>query len=75
MNRVPAVVAVVLAGALHLVAAWFTAASGLLAPLWAVVVLGGLWLVATVVLVRTARRRPLGAPLVPVAYGLLWWAC
>lgn len=51
----------------------FTVASGLLAPLWAVVALYALWLVATTVLVHTARRRPLAAPLVPIGNALLLW--
>jgi hypothetical protein len=67
------VIAVVLAWALHLVVGWFTAASGLVAPLWAIVVLIGLWLAAVLLLVRTARRKPFMTPLVPITNGLLWW--
>lgn len=44
----------------------FTVASGLVAPLWAVVALFALWAAGLVVLVRTARRRPFAAPLVPL---------
>jgi hypothetical protein len=73
-GSVLSLVTVVLAVALQLVVLVpFTVASGLLAPLWAVVALHGLWLAAAFVLLRTARRRPLAAPLVPVANGLLLW--
>lgn len=51
----------------------FTVASGLMAPLWAIVVLSVLWLVEAIVLVGVARRRPLLAPLVPIAGYALWW--
>ena len=74
LHRVIPVAAVAVAGALQLVVGWFTAASGLLAPLWAIVVLGLIWAVAVVVLVRMARRRPIATPLVPVANAFLWWA-
>lgn len=72
--RVLSVLAVVVAAVQQLGVGWFTAASGLLAPLWAIVVLGLLWLAAAAMLVRVARRRPPVAPLVPLANGLLWWA-
>lgn len=74
LGRALPVLAVVLAGALQLVVGWFTLASGLLAPLWAIGLLAVAWLVAVAVLVRISRRRPLAAPLVPVANGLLLWA-
>jgi hypothetical protein len=51
----------------------FTVASGLVSPLWAIVALYALWLAAGVVLVRTARRRPFAAPLVPVINAALLW--
>jgi hypothetical protein len=51
----------------------FTIASGLLAPLWAVIALHLLWLTATVVLVRFARTRPFVTPAVPVANAALLW--
>lgn len=51
----------------------FTVASGLLAPLWAVVVFHVVWLAGVALLVRTARRRPLAAPAVPVGNALLLW--
>jgi hypothetical protein len=49
----------------------FTVASGLLAPLWAVIVLYLLWLVAAGTLWVVARHQPLAAPLVPLANGSL----
>lgn len=51
----------------------FTVASGLIAPLWAVVALHLLWCAGAVALVAVARRRALAAPLVPLANALLWW--
>ncbi len=73
-RRVLSILVVVLAWAMQLVVGWFTAASGLVAPLWAIVVLIGLWLAAVLVLIRIARRRPFTTPLVPLANGGLWWA-
>lgn len=68
------IAAIVLAVAGHVILLVpFTVASGLLAPLWAVIGFHALWLAAAVILVRTARRRPLACPLVPVAYGVLLW--
>jgi hypothetical protein len=52
----------------------FTVASGLLAPLWGVAFLYGLWLACAALLIFTARRQPLLAPFVPVANAVLWWA-
>jgi hypothetical protein len=49
----------------------FTVGSGLLAPLWAVVVLYLLWGASAVALWFTARRRPLAAPLVPLVNAAL----
>ncbi|HKJ54544.1 MAG TPA: hypothetical protein VJ978_01025 [Nitriliruptoraceae bacterium] len=55
------------------VAVPFTAGFGLLAPLWGVVAAWALWLVAVAGLVVAARRRPLLAPVVPLANaGLLF---
>jgi hypothetical protein len=66
--------AVVVAGLAQLVVLVpFTVASGLVAPLWAIVLLYGLWLAGAVLLVRLARRRPLVTPLVPVVNGALLW--
>jgi hypothetical protein len=51
----------------------FYAASGLVAPLWAVVLLGLWWLVLGVALIVLARRGSWWTPAVPVvAYGT-WW--
>ena len=51
----------------------FTVASGLLAPLWAVLLLYALWLVAALAFVRLARRRPLMTPVVPAVNAALLW--
>lgn len=73
-GRALGIAAVVVAAALQLVVLVpFTVSSGLVAPLWAVLVLYALWVAAVVVLVRVARRQPLAAPLVPLANGALWW--
>lgn len=67
-----AVVAIAALG--HLVVAVpFTAASGLVAPLWGIVLAWVLWGGGVIALVATARRRPLATPLVPLSNaGLLW---
>ena len=63
-----------LAAALQLVVLVpFTIASGLLAPLWAVLLLYGLWLVGALLLVRLARRRPFTTPVVPTVNAVLLW--
>lgn len=49
----------------------FTVASGLLAPLWAIALLYAVWVAAALALIPVARRRPLAAPLVPVANAVL----
>lgn len=67
------VAAVVLAGLAQLLLLPLTAASGLLAPLWAVGVLYVLWLAAAVAVGVLARRRPVATPLVPLANAALWW--
>ena len=74
LRRIADAVAVLLAVALQLLAGWITAASGLVAPGWALIVLAVVWVLAVVALVRVARTAPLAAPLVPVANGLVWWA-
>jgi hypothetical protein len=51
----------------------FTVASGLLAPLWAIVVLYAIWAGATAGLVLLARTRPFATLLVPIANMALWW--
>ncbi|MEX2533047.1 MAG: hypothetical protein WD360_03700 [Nitriliruptoraceae bacterium] len=51
----------------------FTVASGLLAPLWAVVVFYVLWIACATVAVRLAHRRPLATPLAPLVNAALLW--
>jgi hypothetical protein len=60
--------------AAHLVLAVFYAASGLVAPAWAVAGLLLLWLALLAVAVRLLRRRPALVPVVPLAAVLLWLA-
>ena len=68
------VAAVVVAAAAQIVVLVpFTLSSGLVAPLWAIVLLVALWLACTALLVAVARRRPLLAPLIPVGNFALWW--
>lgn len=57
-----------------LVALWLYSASGLLAPLWAVVLLLVVWLALAVLAVRVHRRRGAWSLLVPVAAVALWVA-
>lgn len=63
---------------LHLAVGVFPyAASGLVVPVWGVVVLYGCWLALAVVLVRLLRgpaRRPLLAPAIPVVAIAVWFA-
>jgi hypothetical protein len=64
-----------LAGVAHAVVGLvFYAASGLVAPLWAIVLLGIWWLVLAVALVRLARRGSWWTPAVPVIAFGSWWA-
>ena len=51
----------------------FTVASGLLAPLWAIVALYAIWAAAAAGLVLLARTRPFATPLVPIVNMALWW--
>lgn len=66
-------VLLVLAALLQLLTLWLVMVSGLVAPLWAIAVFGLLWIGSTVVLVRAARARHRWAPVVPVAFVLVWW--
>jgi len=60
--------------ALHLIVGVFPfSASGLLAPLWAVIVLGLVWLAGLVIAIRLVRSRPRLVPLVPLV-ALVFWA-
>ncbi|MGQ1838264.1 hypothetical protein ACT4S2_07370 [Kocuria turfanensis] len=68
------VLAVVVAAAAHLVAGYFYLASGLMAPLWAVVLLLVWWVVLTVVGVRLVQRRSYLVLLVPVVAVVTWFA-
>lgn len=70
----PVVVVAVAAIAQLVVLVPFTVASGLVAPLWAIVALYLLWAGAAYLFVRLARRRPLATPVVPAANALLLWA-
>jgi hypothetical protein len=60
--------------ALHLLAGWAYSVSGLVAPGWAVLSLGVVWLVLLAVLVRVWRRNPPLALLVPLLAAVLWFA-
>jgi hypothetical protein len=51
----------------------FTVASGLVAPLWAVVMLFAIWATAVAGLVLLARNRPFATLLVPITNMALWW--
>ncbi len=64
----------VLAVALHLAAGWLVSVSGLLAPLWAILVLAAGWLGACVLLARAVRGRRRWAPLVPLGVVAAWGA-
>jgi hypothetical protein len=71
------VIAAIAVGAiLQLVVAFFTnAAIGLISvPVWAIVLLVGAWVAATVLLVRTVRRVPLVALVIPAANAAFLWA-
>jgi hypothetical protein len=49
----------------------FTVASGLVAPAWAIALLALLCVLGAVTILRTARRRPLVTPLVPLVNAAL----
>jgi hypothetical protein len=61
---------------LQLIVGFFTnAAVGLISvPVWAIVLLVVAWVAATVLLVRTVRRLPLVALVIPAANAALLWA-
>ena len=67
------IVVAVLAGAAHLVVGYFYLVSGLVAPLYAVVLLLIWWGVQAWYLVRLARRGSWWTPLVPVVAAASWW--
>lgn len=58
----------------HVVVLPYYLASGLLAPLWAVIALVGVWVVLLGVAIRLWRVRPLLVPLVPLAAVAIWFA-
>jgi hypothetical protein len=57
----------------HLATLVFYAASGLLAPGWAVAVLLVVWLALLVVAIWLLRNRPVFVPLVPIGAWLIWF--
>lgn len=74
MSRLVDGALVVVGVLLHLVGAWFVLAAGLVAPPWAIVVLGVVWVGAWVPLVRGVRVRARWVPLVPIGFALFWFA-
>ncbi len=60
--------------ALQLVVGYFVLASGLVAPLWAVLMLVVVWVVASIVGWRIWRSHPAVAVAVPVVTALIWLA-
>lgn len=66
------VLAAVVAAVAHLVVGFYYLASGLMAPLWAVVLLFVVWALLAWVGVRLVRRRSCLVLLVPVAAALVW---
>lgn len=66
------IAAVAVAAILQLGVGFITLTSGLVAPLWAILVLAAVWVLAVTVLVRLARTRPLFTPLVPLGNAAVW---
>ena len=62
----------VLACLLHLAAGFFYISSGLIAPLWAVLVLIAIWLTLAVVLIRRRDTGP-RTLLIPVLAAAIWF--
>lgn len=58
----------------HVVLLPYYLASGLVAPLWAVIVLVAVWAALLVVAIRLWRTRPFLVPLVPVVAVAIWFA-
>ena len=71
-TRGPIVVAV-LAAVAHLAVGTFYAASGVLAPMYSIVVLWAWWLTLAWVLLTLARRGSWWTPAVPVVALATWW--
>ena len=63
-----------LSGAAHGAVGVLYLASGLVAPLWAIVLLLAWWVVLALVLVRLARRGSWWTPVVPVVALATWYA-
>ena len=61
-----------IAAALHLVAGFFYISSGLVAPLWGVLLLLVIWIALAIVLVRMRRDGPKTLA-VPVAAAAIWF--
>lgn len=58
----------------HAVVFFWYLASGLVAPLWAVIALLVVWAVLLVVAIRLLRTRPVLVLLVPVVAYIIWFA-
>lgn len=71
-NTWPVVVGVV-AGVAHLVPGFFILVSGLVAPAWAVLLMGLGWIALLVLLVRMVERRSWWTPVIPIATMALWY--
>jgi hypothetical protein len=69
-----AIVLGLVALALHLVVGYFVLASGLVAPLWAVLMLVLIWVIALILGWRIWRSHPAVAVAVPVVTALIWLA-
>ena len=59
--------------ALHLAVGSFVLPVGRIAPLWAAVGLGAVWVAVGVAIVRSADRRPLLTLLLPFLVAAAWW--
>ncbi|WP_448628035.1 hypothetical protein [Geodermatophilus sp. URMC 64] len=61
-------------GAAHGLVGVLYLASGLVAPLWAIVLLVACWVLLAVLLIRLARRGSWWTPVVPAAALATWYA-
>lgn len=73
-RRAAGLIALVAGGLMHLVVGVFVSSSGLVAPLWAVVLLVAVWAALAVLLWRWHRRRPLATLAIPFVAAAVWWA-
>jgi hypothetical protein len=73
-SRFPGYLAAGLAMAALAVIGIFYVSAGLVAPLWAVIVLVIIWVALVVTGVRWFRRRPFHVLLLPVVAVLIWFA-